>query len=394
MSTSRTETTLNLQDWKQLQQTISKQYSQAISVLKEFFLKQQQFHDETIRENIDKAFATLLASPALSNLERQALCYYQCLYFEIKSVLIDNPFTMPEQLNEVSATTNFFDIDVVEIPESLRSIYKVCNSSQFDAIFSACAKEQADIYAPCTLLLEALKIKHTTTEIITGSQELTSGLIILQQHLARYNLLMEAIRTPLQKIIQETSDAIQRLGVISGEETIIMSIEQQKARASRSLIHVQLALQKIRSQLEIYNEKITSSALEDILIKFLNNLAAEKQKLEQNTERNDHQNKKIYVINQIINKISDMIINHQTTQGIINAMIQIRNAPEYADVFWKPRNLWHLQVLFQPTSSLLRKLDKLIEDCSKLPNLDRPIIPDPYYETSLVSSSTQAHKSA
>src|SRR3990167_3725685 len=112
MSTSRIEEThetpLSSEEVAHLQQSIMRQYTQAILVLKEFFDKQEQFHNETIGANIDQAFSKLLGSPSLSSEERQTLCYYQCLYFEIKSDLAENPFTTPKKLAKYQKTCEIF----------------------------------------------------------------------------------------------------------------------------------------------------------------------------------------------------------------------------------------------------------------------------------------------
>ena len=96
MSISRTYEISKLEALNALQNFIANQYTQVFLVLREFFEKQEQFHTELIGEKIDTAFKKLFSLISFSLIESQALCYYQCLFFEIKGVLSQNPFLTPE----------------------------------------------------------------------------------------------------------------------------------------------------------------------------------------------------------------------------------------------------------------------------------------------------------
>src|SRR3990167_5113094 len=382
MSTSRIEEThetpLSSEEVAHLQQSIMRQYTQAILVLKEFFDKQEQFHNETIGANIDQAFSKLLGSPSLSSEERQTLCYYQCLYFEIKSDLAENPFTTPKKFKEESFKASTSDIS--QIPEDLRDIYRVCTGPEFDKIFSACAKEQAEIYAPCSLLLQALILKHQSLDVIEGGRDLASGLITLQQHLARYNLLIEALRNSLLKIIAETRHAIQRIETSSGADKIrdkaIMAIEQQKACAIQNLLLVEMTLQKLKPKLEFYNSKITSSAKEDILRNFLCSLEAERKKLEQKIDSTERQVKKIKTVTAILDATADNLINHKSIGDILAIIIRIHSDAEHYDAFRKERV--GLFSIFRAWTNINKIVNNFIQHIYRLQPLDTtPVIASP-----------------
>src|SRR3990167_8820028 len=148
----------NQEEIAQLQQSITNQHHQAKLVLKEFFQKQDQFHNEIIGKKISLAFTKLLTSPLLSVAEIEAIGYYQSLYAELKYALTNNPFTTHDNVGH-------------QMTEELREVYTVCSSPRFDEILSACEREQAEIYAPCNLLLQAILLKHPATEIMEGCQE-------------------------------------------------------------------------------------------------------------------------------------------------------------------------------------------------------------------------------
>ena len=190
----------------------------------------------------------------------------------------------------------------------------------------------------------------------------------------------------LQKTITGAQLALQKVKAMTGEDSLldktIVSIEQQKGRAICDLVLVNLTLNQLKPKLEGYNKKIKSSLKEDILSQLLNSLETQRKKLSYNAVMTPHREKKIKVVNEILNTVVDELITRKSIKDIINSINKVISDYENYDALRKRRKTYlSYLTVFRGKTSLSTILDQFMQDMQRLESpTSTPVIASPLEE--------------